>query len=77
MILINILIHVGLGKSSYLDIFMFSYLQRSALQWFYRILQALALEEDIPEAKDAEDKTIPRYRQIQKVSLSTTEKISY
>ena len=35
-----------------------------ALQWFYRILQALALEEDVP-AK-AEDKTIPRHRQIDK-----------
>lgn len=37
-----------------------------ALQWHYRILQALALEEDMPEA--AEDKTTPRYRQIDKVS---------
>lgn len=35
-----------------------------ALQWFYRILQALALEEDLPEKP--EDKTIPRYRQIDK-----------
>ena len=35
-----------------------------SLQWFYRILQALALEEDLPEK--AEDKTLPRYRQIHK-----------
>ncbi|KAF2150686.1 Ku DNA-binding complex, Ku70 subunit [Myriangium duriaei CBS 260.36] len=35
-----------------------------ALQWFYRILQALALEEELPEKPD--DKTIPRYRQIDK-----------
>lgn len=35
-----------------------------SLQWFYRILQALALEEDVPEK--AEDKTIPRHRQIEK-----------
>lgn len=38
-----------------------------ALQWFYRILQAMALEEDIPEKPD--DKTIPKYRQIDKVCL--------
>lgn len=35
-----------------------------ALQWHYRILQSLALEEDIPEKPD--DKTIPKYRQIDK-----------
>jgi ATP-dependent DNA helicase 2 subunit 1 len=35
-----------------------------SLQWFYKILQALALEEDLPEA--AEDKTLPRYKQIDK-----------
>ncbi|KAI7163127.1 hypothetical protein KC352_g26582, partial [Hortaea werneckii] len=35
-----------------------------SLQWFYRILQALALEEDLPEK--AEDKTLPRWRQIHK-----------
>ncbi|OGE57154.1 hypothetical protein PENARI_c002G00481 [Penicillium arizonense] len=35
-----------------------------SLQWHYRILQALALEEDMPES--AEDKTIPKYRQINK-----------
>ncbi|KAK3718508.1 ATP-dependent DNA helicase II subunit 1 [Vermiconidia calcicola] len=34
------------------------------LQWFYKILQALALEEDLPEK--AEDKTVPRHRQIHK-----------
>ncbi|MCJ1298902.1 ATP-dependent DNA helicase II subunit 1 [Hypocenomyce scalaris] len=35
-----------------------------ALQWHYRILQAMALEEDIPE--QPEDKTIPKYKQIHK-----------
>lgn len=35
-----------------------------ALQWHYRILQALALDEDLPEMP--EDKTIPKYRQIDK-----------
>lgn len=35
-----------------------------SLQWHYRILQAMALEEDIPEQQD--DKTIPKYRQIDK-----------
>jgi ATP-dependent DNA helicase 2 subunit 1 len=34
------------------------------LQWFYRILQAMALEEDIPE--NPIDKTVPRFRQIDK-----------
>ena len=34
------------------------------LQWFYRILQALALEEELPV--QPEDKTIPRYKQIDK-----------
>ena len=35
-----------------------------ALQWHYRILQAMALEEDLPEKPD--DKTIPKYKQIDK-----------
>ncbi|CAI7589637.1 unnamed protein product [Penicillium bialowiezense] len=35
-----------------------------ALQWHYRILQAIALQEDLPAAPD--DKTIPKYRQIHK-----------
>ncbi|KAK5108776.1 hypothetical protein LTR62_007836 [Meristemomyces frigidus] len=35
-----------------------------SLQWFYRILQALALEEDLPDK--AEDKTLPRHKQIHK-----------
>ncbi|KAL2357875.1 DSB repair complex subunit Ku70 [Cryomyces antarcticus] len=35
-----------------------------ALQWFYRVLQAMALDEDVPEKPD--DKTIPKYRQIDK-----------
>jgi ATP-dependent DNA helicase 2 subunit 1 len=34
------------------------------LQWFYRILQALALEEELPSLPD--DKTIPRFKQIDK-----------
>ena len=34
------------------------------LQWFYRILQAMALEEEVPEKVD--DKTLPRYKQINK-----------
>jgi ATP-dependent DNA helicase 2 subunit 1 len=35
-----------------------------ALQWHYKILQALALEEELPDKP--EDKTIPKYRQIDK-----------
>ncbi|KAI9772636.1 MAG: ATP-dependent DNA helicase II subunit 1 [Geoglossum simile] len=35
-----------------------------ALQWHYRILQAMALEEDLPEKP--EDKTIPKHKQIHK-----------
>lgn len=35
-----------------------------SLQWHYRILQALALDEDLPEKP--EDNTIPKYRQIDK-----------
>lgn len=35
-----------------------------SLQWFFKILQALALGEDLPEK--AEDKTLPRWRQIHK-----------
>jgi len=35
-----------------------------SLQWFYRILQALALEEDLPEK--AEDKTLPKWKQVHK-----------
>lgn len=33
-----------------------------ALQWHYRILQAIALEEELPEKP--EDKTLPKYRRI-------------
>lgn len=40
--------------------------QNTALQWHYRILQALALDEDFPG--EPEDKTTPKYRQIDKVS---------
>lgn len=35
-----------------------------SLQWHYRILQAIALEEELPEKP--EDKTIPKYRLIDK-----------
>ncbi|KAL5331900.1 hypothetical protein ACEPPN_001440 [Leptodophora sp. 'Broadleaf-Isolate-01'] len=35
-----------------------------ALQWHYKVLQALALDEEVPE--QSEDKTIPKYRQINK-----------
>lgn len=43
-----------------------------SLQWHYRILQAMALEEDLPEKP--EDKTIPKYRQMHKrVSLEAIE----
>lgn len=35
-----------------------------SLQWHYRILQAIALEEELPEKP--EDKTKPKYRQIDK-----------
>jgi ATP-dependent DNA helicase 2 subunit 1 len=35
-----------------------------SLQWHYKILQAMALEEELPEVP--EDKTVPRYKQIDK-----------
>ena len=41
--------------------------QFAALQWHYRILQAMALGEDIPDMP--EDRTVPKYRQIDKVWL--------
>jgi ATP-dependent DNA helicase 2 subunit 1 len=37
-----------------------------SLQWHYRILQAMALDEEIPEFKESDDKTIARHRQIDK-----------
>ncbi|RYO85489.1 hypothetical protein DL762_005179 [Monosporascus cannonballus] len=37
-----------------------------ALQWHYKILQALALEEEVPEKP--EDSTVPKYRSIHKRS---------
>lgn len=37
-----------------------------ALQWHYKILQALALEEEVPEKPD--DATVPRYRSIHRRS---------
>ncbi|KKY25633.1 putative dsb repair complex subunit ku70 [Phaeomoniella chlamydospora] len=42
----------------------FSRYPNPSLQWHYRILQALALDEDLPAKPD--DKTIPKYRQIDK-----------
>lgn len=35
-----------------------------ALQWHYRILQAIALDEELPE--QPEDKTLPKYSSIHK-----------
>ncbi|TVY52435.1 ATP-dependent DNA helicase II subunit 1 [Lachnellula cervina] len=35
-----------------------------SLQWHYKILQAMALEEEIPVTP--EDKTVPKYRQVEK-----------
>lgn len=35
-----------------------------SLQWHYKILQAMALDEDVPETLD--DSTVPKYRQIDK-----------
>ncbi|KAK4126201.1 Ku DNA-binding complex, Ku70 subunit [Parathielavia appendiculata] len=35
-----------------------------SLQWHYKVLQAMALDEDVPEALD--DATIPKYKQIDK-----------
>jgi ATP-dependent DNA helicase 2 subunit 1 len=35
-----------------------------SLQWHYRILQAIALEEELPE--QPEDKTLPKYKSIHK-----------
>lgn len=39
-----------------------------ALQWHYRILQAIALDEDLPDK--AQDKTLPKYKLIEKHSGS-------
>lgn len=39
-----------------------------ALQWHYRILQAMALDEEIPEFREGDDKTVPKYKQINKRS---------
>ncbi len=59
--MINVINLLRLPKASYDP----SKYPNPSLQWFYRILQALALEEEIPTTP--EDKTLPRYRQIQKV----------
>ncbi|KAL1842898.1 hypothetical protein VTJ49DRAFT_3915 [Mycothermus thermophilus] len=37
-----------------------------SLQWHYKVLQAMALEEEQPEQEEMEDATIPKYRQIDK-----------
>lgn len=42
-----------------------------ALQWHYQILQAMALEEDLPEKPT--DRTVPKYRQIDKVGHSASD----
>lgn len=39
----------------------------AALQWHYQILQALALDEELPEKPV--DRTVPKYRQMNKVSV--------
>lgn len=38
--------------------------ENPALQWHYRILQAIALDEDLPQ--QPEDKTVPKYKLIEK-----------
>jgi len=38
-----------------------------ALQWHYRILQAIALDEELPEKPD--DHTLPKYRLIRKHAM--------
>lgn len=46
-----------------------------ALQWHYMILQAMALDEDLPE--QPADKTLPKYRQIDKVSPDVVKPFIY
>jgi len=36
------------------------------LQWHYRILQVMALQEEVPDPEKAEDSTVPKYKQIVK-----------
>ena len=47
------------------------------LQWHYRVLQAIALEEELPE--QPEDKTVPKYSSIHKrvgsLALKWAEKL--
>ena len=38
-----------------------------ALQWHYKVLQAVALDEEAPTVDDKEDKTVPKYGVIHKV----------
>lgn len=37
-----------------------------ALQWHYKILQAMALQEEVPTFEEKDDKTLPKVRQIHK-----------
>lgn len=37
-----------------------------ALQWHYKILQAMALQEEVPVFSEKDDKTLPKVRQIHK-----------
>lgn len=39
-----------------------------SLHWFYKIIQAVALEEDLPELP--EDKTLPKFKSINTVSFT-------
>ena len=38
-----------------------------ALQWHYKVLQAVAMDEEAPTVDDKEDKTVPKYGVIHKV----------
>ncbi|KAL2267617.1 hypothetical protein VTJ83DRAFT_4894 [Remersonia thermophila] len=37
-----------------------------SLQWHYKVLQAMALEEELPEQEEKDDATVPKHRQIDK-----------
>lgn len=38
-----------------------------SLEWFYKVIQAIALEEDLPEVP--EDKTLPKFKSINTVGV--------
>lgn len=40
----------------------------ASLHWFYRVLRAVALEEELPSLP--EDKTLPKFKSINTVSVS-------